>query len=343
VYFDNSVYFSAANDQVKAFSIQDGLLSAAPVSESSSTFAGQGTVPSISANGTASGILWTVDLTAQLHAFDAADLSQQLYQGSVSSPVKFATPTIANGKVYVGTLNSVDVFGLQNEASGSVASVVNAAGFQPGPVAPGSIVSLFGSNLVQRATLGSAPWPKILWGCSVFVNGVAAPLAYVSPTQINAQIPYETTAGRATLNVITGDRVLPPIELTVQPIAPSMFVDGQNHVVAQNQDGTANGANHPAAPGTLLTVYLSGQGALNAPIPDGAAAPASPPISPESAVTAVIGKQSAQVVSALMAPGLVGVLEVTIQIPPLTPGSYFLTVDAGGVASNSGVVSLGAN
>jgi uncharacterized protein (TIGR03437 family) len=145
------------------------------------------------------------------------------------------------------------------------------------------------------------------------------------------------------LNVITGDRVLPPIELTVQPIAPSMFVDGQNHVVAQNQDGTANGANHPAAPGTLLTVYLSGQGALNAPIPDGAAAPASPPISPESAVTAVIGKQSAQVVSALMAPGLVGVLEVTIQIPPLTPGSYFLTVDAGGVASNSGVVSLGAN
>jgi uncharacterized protein (TIGR03437 family) len=343
VYFNNTVYFSAANDQVKAFSLQDGLLSVPPVSASGSTFAGQGSVPSISANGAANGILWTVDLASQLHAFDAADLSHQLYQGSVSSPVKFATPTIANGKVYVGTLSSVDVFGLQDEASGSVASVVSAGAFKPGPVAPGSIVSLFGSNLAQRATRASAPWPKILWGFTVFVNGVAAPLAYVSPTQVNAQIPYQTTAGQATLNVVAGDRVLPPIELTVQPIAPSLFVDGQDYLIAQNQDGTANGANHPAAPGTTLTVYLTGQGALTAQIPDGAAAPVSPPIGPETTITAMLDKQSAEVMSAQMAPGLVGVLEVTIKIPPLSPGSYFLTVDIGGVASNPGVVSLGAN
>ncbi len=114
-------------------------------------------MPSISANGPGDGILWTIGPGAQLDAFDAADLSHQLYQGSVSSPVKFATPTIANGKVYVGTLDSVNVFGLQNQASGSVVSVVNAAGFQPGPLAPGSIVSLFGTNLAERATIASAP------------------------------------------------------------------------------------------------------------------------------------------------------------------------------------------
>ena len=169
------------------------------------------------------------------------------------------------------------------------------------------------------------------------------PLAYVSPTQINAQIPSETQPGQATVTVVAGDRVLPPIELTVQPIAPSLFVDGQNHVIAQNQDGTANGANHPAAPGTLLTTYLTGQGALKEQIPDGAAARADPPIMPQAPMTAAIGGRDVEVVSARMAGGMVGVLEVTIEIPSVNAGDYFLTVDIGGAASNSGVVTVGTN
>jgi uncharacterized protein (TIGR03437 family) len=344
VYFNSTVYFSASTDRVKAFSLHDGLLSSLPVSQNTSTFAALGSVPSISANGPANGILWTIDPSAQLHAYDAADLSHQLYQGSVTSFVNFLTPTIANGKVYVGTRGTLDVFGLQDQASGSVTSIVNAAGYQTGPVAPGSIVALFGSNLAPAAALASAPWPKGLQGCSVFINGFAAPLAYVSPTQINAQVPYDTAAGQATVVVVAGDRVLPPIEATVQPIAPSLFVDGENHVTAQNQDGSANGADHPAAPGTLLTVYLTGQGALNAPIRDGTAAPeGTSPISPEAPVTAVIGGQNVEVANARMAPGLVGVLEVTIKIPSLQPGNYLLTIDIGGAVSTGGVVSLGAN
>jgi uncharacterized protein (TIGR03437 family) len=327
VYFNNTVYFSGADDQVKAFSLQGGLLSVLPISASSATFSEQGSVPSISANGAANGILWTIDSTAMLHAYDATDLSNQLYQGSVGSFVKFSTPTIANGRVYVGTRDSLDVFGLQGQASGSVASVVNAAGFQPGPVAPGSIVSLFGSNLAQRATLASAAhWPKVVEGSSVFVNGVAAPLAYVSPTQINAQIPYETPAGQATLNVVASDHDLPPIQLTIQSIAPGLFVDAENHVLAQNQDGTANGASHPAAPRTLLSAYLTGQG-----------------VNPGAPITAVMGGQSADVVSASADPDTLGVLEVTITVPPLSPGAYLLTVGIGGIVSNAGVVSVGVN
>jgi uncharacterized protein (TIGR03437 family) len=344
-YFNNTVYFSAAHDQVKAFSFQEGLLSVLPVSESSATFSGLGSVPSISADGARNGIVWTIESTAQLRAYDAADLSNQLSQASVSSFVKFSTPTIANGKVYVGTLNSLDVFGLRDPGSGSVASVVSAAGFQPGPVAPGSIVSLFGSNLAPRATLAfDGRWPNVLESATVFVNGVAAPLAYVSPTQINAQIPYETAAGQATVNVVAGDRVLPPIELTVQPIAPRLFVDAQNHLMAQDQDGSANGANHPAAPGTLLTAYLTGQGALNPPIANGVAALAgSSTVGPAAPVTAAIAGQNAEVVSVRMAPGMVGVLEVTINVPSLSAGDYSLTVDIGGVLSNAGAVTLGAN
>ena len=327
VYFHNTVYFSAANDQVKAFSLQGGLLSVLPVSASSATFSAPGSVPSISANGAANGILWTIDSTAHLTAYDAADLSNQLYQGSVGSFVKFSTPTIANGRVYVGTRNSLDVFGFEGQASSSVASVVNAAGFQPGPVAPGSIVSLFGSNLAQRATVApAAHWAKVMEGSSVFVNGVAAPLAYVSPTQINAQIPDEIPPGQATLNVVAGGDDLPPIQLTIQSIAPGLFVDAENHVLAQNQDGTPNGASHPAAPGTLLTAYLTGQG-----------------VNTGGPITAVIGGQNVDVVSSGADPDTQGVLEVTIRAPALAPGGYLLTIGVGGVVSNAGTVTLGVN
>jgi hypothetical protein len=216
-YFNSAVYFSAARDQVKAFSLQNGVLSTAPVSASSSTFAAPGTVPSISANGVANGILWTIDPAGQLHAYDAADLSRELYQGSAGSYVKFSTPTVANGKVYVGTFASVVVFGLQAQAPAKVAAVVNADGFQPGPVAPGSTVALFGSNLAPLAAAAtSSPWPRVLEGTSVFFNGVAAPLGYVSPSQINAQVPYGTKPGTATVTVVAGDRVLPPVELTIR-------------------------------------------------------------------------------------------------------------------------------
>ncbi len=215
-YFNNTVYFSAAHDQVKAFSLHDGLLSPIPVSASSATFAMPGSVPSISADVATNGILWTIDPAGELDAYDAADLSRQLYQGDAGPYVKFSTPTIANGKVYVGTVDSLVVFGLQSQAIGGVAAVVNANGFHSGPVAPGSVVSLFGSNLAPRSAVASlSPWPKVLELTSVFINGVAAPLAYVSPTQINAQVPSDTKPGQATVTVVVGDRILPPVELTI--------------------------------------------------------------------------------------------------------------------------------
>ncbi len=216
-YFNNSVYFSAAHDQVKAFALHDGLLSTLPVSAGSETFAELGTVPSISASGARNGILWTIDPSAVLHAYDAADLTQELYRGSVGSYVKFSTPTIANGKVYVGTLHSLVVFGLKDQAPASVAAVVSAADFQPGPVAPGSFISIFGANLAPGGTAfaSAPPWSKSVKGTSVFVNGLAAPLLYVSPMQINAQVPLETPAGQAVVTIVAGGDVLPGIELDV--------------------------------------------------------------------------------------------------------------------------------
>jgi hypothetical protein len=216
-YFNRTLYFSAAHDQIKAFSIHGGLLSSAPVSASSATFAPPGTVPSISATGATNGILWTIDSTAGLHAFDAADLSRELYSGSVGTFIKFSTPTIANGKVYVGTSDSLVVFGLRDPMPASITSVVTQDTLRPGPIDAGSVVELLGVNLAaQELASSSRPWPYLLDGVSVFVNGVAARVGFVSPTEVHVEIPSETRRGTAAMNVLIGNRVLPPVEFAVR-------------------------------------------------------------------------------------------------------------------------------
>ena len=121
-YFNNEIYYGAVDDSVRAFAFASAKLAATPASQTSHTFPYPGATPSISANGTNNGIVWVSENTdpAVLHAYDAADLSHELYNSSQAPNVrdqfgsgnKFITPTIANGKVYVGTTNGVGVFGL---------------------------------------------------------------------------------------------------------------------------------------------------------------------------------------------------------------------------------------
>ena len=118
-YFNNTVYFSGVGDSIKAFSLSNAHLS--PVSRSAFTFGFPGSVPSISSNGTSNGIVWAIENTgsAVLHAYDATNLARELYNSDQNRPrdnpgsyVKFSVPTIANGRVYAGTKNSVAVYGL---------------------------------------------------------------------------------------------------------------------------------------------------------------------------------------------------------------------------------------
>jgi outer membrane protein assembly factor BamB len=120
-YFNNSVYFGAVGDSIRAFSVTNAVLSGTPTSQTSNAFAFPGATPSISANGTANGILWAAQngTTAALRAYDATNLGRQLYSSNDAGARdqfgqgnKFITPMIANGKVYVGTRNAVAVFGL---------------------------------------------------------------------------------------------------------------------------------------------------------------------------------------------------------------------------------------
>jgi hypothetical protein len=120
-YFNGMVYYGAVGDSVKAFPIVSGKLAATPSSQTAIQFPYPGATPSISANGTGNGILWAVEngSPAVLHAYDATNLATELYNSNQASGGrdqfagnKFITAMIANGKVFVGTPNSVAVFGL---------------------------------------------------------------------------------------------------------------------------------------------------------------------------------------------------------------------------------------
>jgi hypothetical protein len=121
-FFNNTVFFGGVSDKLKAFSVTNSKLSANPTSQSSNTFPFPGTTPSISANGNANGIVWAAEngSTAVLHAYDASNLATELYNSNQAANGrdhfgagnKFIVPTVANGKVYVGTTNGVGVFGL---------------------------------------------------------------------------------------------------------------------------------------------------------------------------------------------------------------------------------------
>jgi hypothetical protein len=125
-YWQGQVYYVASAGFPTQFSIQGGLISTVPIVQSTKSFGYPGASPVISANGNTNGLLWalqtdryTNNLPAVLHAFDASNVTRQLYNSSddatrdtAGPAVKFTAPTVANGKVFVGTQTQIDVYGL---------------------------------------------------------------------------------------------------------------------------------------------------------------------------------------------------------------------------------------
>ena len=116
-YFNGTLYYGGVSDPLQAFAFSLARLVAMPSSKTTAVFNYPGTTPSISANATSNAIVWAIESGANggvLHAYDATNLATELYNSGPSSFAanKFMTPTIANGKVYVGTPDSVAVFGL---------------------------------------------------------------------------------------------------------------------------------------------------------------------------------------------------------------------------------------
>jgi len=323
-YFSGKVYFSAAFDQLKAFQIANGQLSPSPVSASSETFANPGSSPIVSSNGGSNAILWTFEIGdggGRLHAFDALDLSNELFSAEIGGYVEFAVPTEADGKVFLGLYEYLGVYGMLPANPGTVNAAVNAASYNTS-IAPGSLISIFGSNLARATTSAVAiPLPVSLADTSVFVNGVRAPLLYMSSGQVNAQVPMDTPVGPASVTVVSSGASTNVGTFEVVASAPQIFIAPAGRLFALNQDNSINSPSNPAAPGSVLQIFLTGATSFTNP-------------------SATIGTASAQFTYVGPAPGSIGVQQVNVRVPNLPPGDYPLQITLGGVASNTGLVSV---
>jgi uncharacterized protein (TIGR03437 family) len=221
-----------------------------------------------------------------------------------------------------------------------VTAVGNGADFSA-VIAPGSLASVFGTGLAAAAASAPVvPFPATLNGVSVSVGGRAARLSYISPTQINFQVPSNVSLGAATVTVTNGTAVSNAIAVTVNATAPGIFQYGANRGVVQNQDYSLNGATNAATSGSTIIVYLTGIGATNPPVADGAVAPGGPLAIPATAATATIGGAVAPVQFIGLTPGNVGLAQANLQVPNIATGDQPVVITLNGVASRPVQISV---
>src|SRR5207248_1409118 len=148
------------------------------------------------------------------------------------------------------------------------------------PLAPGTIVQIFGSSLASQTVVNTTiPLANTLAGTSVIIGGVQAPLFFVSPGQVNAQIPFELTPGQPYQIIVNANGALStPDSMQSSAVAPGVAALASGLVNAQHgADGSLITEASPAKPGEFIVLYLAGMGLTDTPVVSGAAAPSNPP------------------------------------------------------------------
>ena len=247
----------------------------------------------------------------------------------------------SSGNIYIGDTFNNAVRVLTPVVASTANGVVNAASYLP-RVSPGSLASVFGLNLVSTEATADAPLPRSLAGVSISVNGRAAPILAVTPTQINFQMPWETELGTATVALTVNGVSAGSLTVPVLAAAPGLFADASGRAVVQNPGDTLNSATNAAKAGDTIVAYLTGCGAVDASIADGAATGFGPLARAMSESSATIGGLPAKVEFTGLTPGFVGLVQMNIVVPGGLPaGNYQLVVNIHGENSNSGIISLG--
>jgi uncharacterized protein (TIGR03437 family) len=190
--------------------------------------------------------------------------------------------------------------------------------------------------------------PTTSGGSTVTFDGVAAPIYYVSDRVVSVQAPTSLNTGALTrIQVVSSpgsSLAVPLIASTTNPGVFTYEAGGPGQARAINQDGTPNGdgtilgTDKPAPPGSVIQVYATGLGAVTPSVAAGTPTPSSPLSATVSPVTATIAGRTATVLFAGLAPGLVGVYQVNLMVPPPTPsGTARLLLYADGIGSQTGV------
>ena len=221
------------------------------------------------------------------------------------------------------------------------AGVSNAAGTTPGStVSPGSLISISGQNLSAQTDVGPVnPLAQAIDGVTVTVNEFILPLLYVSPQQINAQVPSILSDGDYTLVVHSPGQPDISATFTVARNSPGLFgqnVNSQMYAIALHADGSAITPNSPAQGGETISLLGTGFGPYSAPVIDGFFPPTPPPALADTVIINV-GNQNPAPTWSGAAPGFSGVAMTTFQVPASIAGSgaVQVTVTVNNITSNA--------
>ena len=219
--------------------------------------------------------------------------------------------------------------------------VVNAASYGT-PLVRGEIAAIFGTNLSSGTLVAtSVPLPTLLAGTQVTVGGVPAPLFYVSPTQIDFQVPFEAPLnGNASVVVIQNGTPSPVQAVTTTEYAPAVFtyyrtVTALDPIIV-HADNTLVTPSSPASAGETLVMYATGAGSFDNPPATGAVGPSAPVANTTVRATVTVSGIPVSVPFSGLTPQLVGVLQINFTLPsPLAPRATVpVSVSFGGGAAS---------
>jgi uncharacterized protein (TIGR03437 family) len=233
------------------------------------------------------------------------------------------------GRLFVADSGNNAIRLIQTASTGglpAITAITNGASNQTGAVAGGEIVVIYGSGmgpaqLVAASATASLP-PQQLSGVTVLVNGTPASLIYVSAAQLSAIVPNGVTGANAQVVVQYQGLSSAPVGVPLTAASPALFTansSGSGQALAVNADGSANGASHPAAQGSVLTLFVNG--VLSQFV--------------AGALSVTIEGQQAAIVSSLSTASSPGVTAVQVQVPFGIPAGAAVPVivQVGGVSS----------
>lgn len=199
--------------------------------------------------------------------------------------------------------------------------IVNAASSSPftAGVSNGELITIYGSNLAAAfAAAPGIPFPKTLGGVQVTVNGLFAPIYYVSPSQIAVIVPYQNPYAVAQIQVSNNGLLSNFVTAYVYQTTPGIFTQNQNglgYAAMQHANYSNITASNPANPGETIIVYLTGLGAVFPPVTEGTAAPASPLATTQQTITAGVAGSAGSVYFSGLTPTAAALYQVNFTVP----------------------------
>lgn len=207
--------------------------------------------------------------------------------------------------------------------------ILNAASFSPvtNSVAAGEILTMYGQNLANSTASASAlPLQASMAGVQVMMNGTAAPIVDVSPTRVDAIVPYSTSGGLVQIQVMNNGTQSNAVTLYQGDCSPGVFTltsNGLGDGAILHSDYSVVNSSSPAKQGEVVQIYLTGLGAVNPPVADGAPAPSNPLTGTTTSYQVWIGGAFSGVQGTVqfqgLAPGFPGLYQINVQIPTNAP------------------------